>query len=155
MAADGRAAVAVRNRRIEAVSDVARADFPQPRPMAEHFVAHDHEEMVLRQIEAEPLPEAVADAERARQQRRFVEAHRRQPAILQGGDGTVNREEIERASRGRHVAIEHHDVRRRVLRGGGGDTPHVQGDEKEGDVQAPLHHDRRAATRLCRPAALA
>ena len=85
--------------------------------MAEHFVPDHHQEMVLRQIQSEPLSKTVADAERVLQRRRLIETQRRQPSILDVGERTLDRQQVGGAGCRRHVAIEHTDVPAIILPG--------------------------------------
>jgi hypothetical protein len=85
--------------------------------VAEHLVPDDHQEMVLRQIESEPLSETLADAERVLQPRRLVEARWRQPPILDVGERALHRQQVGGAGRRCHVAIDEHHVRPTILSG--------------------------------------
>jgi hypothetical protein len=100
------AARTVGNRHVEAVADAARADLAQPAAVAEDFVRHHHQEVVLREIQSEPLAKTEAGVGDRLEPRGFAEETERHEAVLDGCRRPLHRRDIRRAGGNRHVAVD-------------------------------------------------
>jgi len=94
--------------------------------------------VILRQVQAVPLSESIADAERAPGFRRLIEAQWRQPSVFDIGKRTLQCQDIGRPGGGRHVAIDDRDIRPIALRGDNAWIQHQGCDERQGSDNARM-----------------